>query len=130
VCDIDFLAPAGLSFKQTDQYDPNPRPRITLREWHLTATTPEETKRMEFVTLYRPHKVSDNIIGGATLDSVPGGYVLTARASGRKLTALLPTDDTKTLEADGMTTRGAIKVKLERPGQDPQILEVRQGDFD
>jgi hypothetical protein len=84
VCDIDFLAPTGLTFKQTDQYDPNPIPRIKLREWHLTATTPEKSKRMEFVTLYRPHKVRDSIVGGAALRSIPGGYVLTAGASGKK----------------------------------------------
>jgi len=130
VCDIDFLTPGDLSFEQTDQYDPNPRPRIKLREWHLTATTPEKTKRMEFVTLYRPHKVSNNIAGEAKLSPIPGGYVLNVNESGKKLTALLPADDTKTLEADGMMTTGAIKLKLESPaGQLPQILEVRQGDL-
>ena len=28
-CAIDFLAPEGLKFTQTDQYDPNPEPQIT-----------------------------------------------------------------------------------------------------
>ncbi|MHC4402738.1 MAG: hypothetical protein ACYTG0_24000, partial [Planctomycetota bacterium] len=37
VCEIDVLTPDGLTFTQTDQYDPNPRERISLREWHLTA---------------------------------------------------------------------------------------------
>ncbi|MHC4582824.1 MAG: DUF4962 domain-containing protein, partial [Planctomycetota bacterium] len=130
VCDIDFLTPTGLTFEQTDQYDPNPIPSITLREWHLTATTPEKAKRMEFVTLYRPHKIGDDIEGASTLRSVSGGYVLTASASGSKLTALLPTDEGKTLEAEGMTTRGAIKIRLERPGdQQVQIVEVREGDL-
>jgi hypothetical protein len=128
VCDIDFLTPSGLNFTQTDQYDPNPRPRIKLREWHLTATMPEKSKRMEFVTLYRPHKVSNNIAGEATLRSIPGGYILIVSQSGKKLTALLPTDDTTTLEAEGMTTTGAIKLKLESSdNQPPQIHEVRQG---
>ncbi|GAG45805.1 unnamed protein product, partial [marine sediment metagenome] len=48
VCDIDFLTPSDLTFKQTNKYDPKPRPRIKMREWHLTATTPEKKKRMEF----------------------------------------------------------------------------------
>ena len=130
VCDIDFLAPSGLTFEQTDQYDPNPRPRITLREWHLTATTPEKSKRMEFVTLYRPHKVSDNIVGEATLRPIPGGYVLKVSQSGQKLTALLPVDDTSTLDADNLKTTGAIKLKLESlAGQPPQLLEIREGDL-
>jgi len=117
VCDIDFLTPSGLSFEQTDQYDPNPRPRITLREWHLTATTPEKSKRMEFVTLYRPHKVSNNIAGEATLNPIPSGYILNVSQDGKNLTALLPTDDTATLEADGLKTTGAIKLRLERKNQ-------------
>jgi hypothetical protein len=126
VCDIDFLTPSGLSFEQTDQYDPNPRPRITLREWHLTATTPEKKKLMEFVTLYRPHKLSNNIAGETTLRPIPGGYILSVSQDGKKLTALLPTDDTATLQAKSLTTTGAIKLKLERQGQPPQILEVRE----
>jgi len=129
-CDIDFLTPSGLSFEQTNQYDPNPRPRITLREWHLTATTPEKKKQMEFVTLYRPHKVSNNIAGQAKLSPIPGGYILRVTESGKKLTALLPTDDTTTLEADGLTTTSAIKLKLEsKSGESPQILEIRQGNL-
>jgi hypothetical protein len=126
VCDIDFLTPSGLSFVQTDQYDPNPRPRITLREWHLTATTSEESKRMEFITLYRPHKERDNLVGEAILHSVPGGYVLKATQSGQNLTALLSSDDTTTIESDTLKTTGAIKLKLESPNtQPPQILEVK-----
>jgi hypothetical protein len=131
VCDIDFLTPKGLTFEQTDQYDPNPRPRIKLREWHLTAKTPEKLNRMEFLTLYRPHKEQDNIIGEATLRSIPGGYILSVSQSSKKLTALLPTDDTATLEADGLKTTGTIKLKLEHSsGQPPQILEVREGELD
>jgi hypothetical protein len=127
VCDIDFLTPAGLSFRQTNQYDPNPRPRIKLREWHLTATTSEKSNRVEFVTLYRPHRASDNTVGSAELLPAPGGYVLKASQSGQKLTALLPTDDTTMLEADSLETTGKIKLKLESPDkQSPQILEVRE----
>jgi hypothetical protein len=130
VCDIDFLTPTGLSFEQTDQYDPNPRPRIKLREWHLTATTPEKSKRMEFVTLYHPHRVQDSMICGGTMRRIPGGYVLRVSQSGKKLTALLPTDDTATLESDGLKTTGAIKLRLELPdNRPPQILEVREGDL-
>ena len=48
-CEIDILAPEGLQLSQTDQYDPNPWPQITTREWHLTATTPSAAKQTEFV---------------------------------------------------------------------------------
>jgi len=129
VCDIDFLTPTGLSFEQTDQYDPNPRPRITLREWHLTAKTPKKSKRKEFITLYRPHKLSDNIVGEATLSPIPGGYILSVSQSGKKLTTLLPTDDTATLEVDGLKTTGAMKLKLEQRDKPLKILEIHQSDL-
>ncbi|MFH1717776.1 MAG: DUF4962 domain-containing protein [Planctomycetota bacterium] len=132
VCDIDFLTPSDLTFEQTDQYDPNPRPRIKLREWHLTAKTGEKRQKTEFVAVYRPHRAQDGIRKQATLRSIDGGYTLNVELADKKLTALLPTDDeTELREPDGLTTKGAIKLKLEGPGtQPPQILEVRQGDLD
>jgi hypothetical protein len=49
---------------------------------------------------------------------------------GKKPTALLPTDDTVTLEIKGLKSIGAIKLKIESPdNQSPQILEVRQGNI-
>ncbi len=65
----------------------------------------------------------------ASLEPIEGGYLLKAKLSNGELTALLPTDDTKTLEADNLKTTGAIKLKLETStGQPPQILEVVEGD--
>ncbi|MCK4291574.1 MAG: DUF4962 domain-containing protein [Planctomycetes bacterium] len=117
VCDIDFLAPAGLSFRQTDQYDPNPRPRITLREWHLTGTTAGKKKQTEFVTLYRPHRVKDKAGDKSLLERIEGGYLLTVALRDGEFTALLPTDDGATLKAGGLQSKGAIKCKLRRDGR-------------
>ncbi len=124
-CDIKFYSPAKLEFDQTNQYDPNPRPRIKLREWHLTAKTTRKRRNMEFITVYRPYRLEDGFAGQSGYDVIDGGYLLHAGWPGGKLTALLPTDDTKTLEANGMTTKGAIKLKLDIPNQPPQIFEVR-----
>ncbi|MBN2312907.1 MAG: DUF4962 domain-containing protein [Sedimentisphaerales bacterium] len=129
-CDVTFLTPRSLVIEQTNEYDPNPRPRITLREWHLTAKTTEKNRKMEFITLYKPYRVSHGIVGGGVIHTVPGGYVLRAGSGGKKLTTLLPIDDAQTLEADGLKTTGAIKLKLEfSDNQPPQILEIRQGDL-
>ncbi len=122
VCDIDFLTPSGLTFRQTDQYDPNPRPRITLREWHLTAKTAEEKKRMEFVTLYRPHRIKDRIPDEAGLERIKGGYALKAKLTDGWFTALLPTDDHITLKGHGLESKGAIKCRLKRAGEPAEIL--------
>lgn len=47
-----ILEPQGLEFTQTNQYDPNPHDNITLREWHLKATTAQKTRAVRFVSVY------------------------------------------------------------------------------
>ncbi len=126
VCDIDFLAPSGLTFKQTNEYDPKPRPRIKLQEWHLTATTPEKSKRIEFVTLYRPHRAEDKVPDEAELERIDGGYELKVRLSQGDFLALLPTDDSATLSAHGIKSKGAIKVCLNPPSGPVEILGLEE----
>ena len=121
---IDFLAPEGLTFSQTDQYDPNPRPRIKLREWHLTATTPAKSKAIEFVTIMRPHRAGEKVPGEAKLRRIDGGYVLTAALTDGRVVALLPTDDSATLTAEGLETPGKIVVERRRP--DGSVVQTVQ----
>jgi len=123
-CQIDFLAPGGLTFAQTDQYDPNPRPRITLREWHLTATTPRDARAMQFVTLLRPHRAGHEPPREAALEQVDGGYVLRAGVSDGQVLALLPLDEKAELSADGLATVGKIAVRRRFPnGAVAELLE-------
>lgn len=126
VCDIDFLAPSGLIFKQTNEYDPKPRPRIKMREWHLTAETTEKKKRVEFVTLYRPHQVEDKVPDEASLEQIKGGYALKLKLSNGEFAATLPTDDRATLEAYGLTSKGTIKCRLKRAGKPTEILGLEE----
>ena len=114
-CDIDILAPASLSFQQTDQYDPNPRPRVSLREWHLTGVTPGKRKDVAFVATYRVSKTDkapEPI--ASTLQEIAGGYLLSAKLPDGQFTALLPTDDEATLSGAGLSTKGAVKARLVR----------------
>jgi hypothetical protein len=122
VCPIRFLTPENLQLSQTNQYDPNPRPRITLREWHLTATTPAEQKQVEFVTLYRPHRKKTTVPREAALKRIDGGYLLTARISDGQVVALLPTDDSVALHAVGLSTTGQIVVQ--RRDDQGQVIET------
>lgn len=119
-CFIDFLTPAGLTFKQTNQYDPNPRPRIKLREWHLTATRPEKKEAVEFVTLLRPYRAS-GLAGGAflypdadrpELRAIAGGYSLRVPLTEGEAVALLPTDEAAKLQALGLGSKGSIVVQV------------------
>ena len=121
-CRIDLLAPEGLAFSQTDQYDPNPWPQIKTREWHLTATTPTAAKQVEFVALYRPHRSSDSVPQGATLQRVAGGYVLEAEISDGRVVALLPTDSQTALSAGDLTSTGAVAVR--RWAADGSVVET------
>jgi hypothetical protein len=113
-CDIDFLSPQGLQFTQTDQYDPNPEPQITLREWHLTASTPTKARTVEFVTLYRPFRQGQSLPKKAELKPLNGGYALTAELSDGQVQVLLPSDDAVTLTAGDLTTRGKVLIQRRR----------------
>ncbi len=47
-----MLLPQDLQWTQTDQYDPNPDETVTLREWHLTASTPLATTDAIFLAVF------------------------------------------------------------------------------
>jgi hypothetical protein len=123
-CDIDFLAPVDLSFTQTNQYDPKPRERFKLLEWHLTGKTTGKKKSVEFVTLYRPHRTKEHVPNKASLEKIKGGYALKVKLSDGEFSALLPTDDKAVLEANGLTSKGAIKARLKRENKRVEILGV------
>jgi len=120
-CRITFLAPRGLTLHQTDQYDPNPRPRITLREWHLTGGTQSKSKTMEFVTLYRPHRVGAKVPEGAELKHLDGGYLLEAELNDGRIIALLPTSEA-TFSAEGLTAE--VHPLIQRLGADGKEIQT------
>jgi hypothetical protein len=124
VCDIDFLTPSSLTFNQTNQYDPNPRPRIKLREWHLTAKTEAEKRQMEFVTLYRPHREKATLPGEASLKPIEGGYLLKVKLSKGAVSVLLPTFDDITMRADGLESKGKIKCRLQNDNGQVEIIDL------
>ncbi len=109
-CPIAFLAPENLAIVQTDRFDPPPRPRVKLHEWHLTASTPK-VRQVEFVTLLRPHRTGQAVPTQAELKRAAGGYVLSARVGGGRILALLPVDASAELSAEGLSTRGQVAVR-------------------
>ena len=113
-CTVSLLAPSDLQFSQTNEYSPNPRPRIKLREWHLTATTPTKTKTVEFVAVYRPYRDGNKPQGKVTLTTIDGGYLLKAQQSGGQVIALLPRDDNAHLSAESMVTTGALLIECRK----------------
>jgi hypothetical protein len=79
-----------LQFTQTDQYDPNPRPRIKLREWHLTAKTTRQLSDVEFVAVYRPHRDGESLPRPVQFQAAPGEYRLTAQVANGTASITLP----------------------------------------
>jgi len=106
-CAVDFLAPAGLAFTQTNQYDPNPRPRVTVREWHLTASLAAKSEGLEFVALYRPYRVGQEPPREAELAPLAAGYRLRVKLADGELVALLPTAPGP-LTGDGLATDDVV----------------------
>jgi len=108
-CRISFLAPAGLKLSQTDKFDPPPRPRVKLVEYHLTAETPHPARTTHFVTLLRPHRKGKAPPTGAELKPIPGGLALTAElAAGQKAVVLLRLNDGARLRAAGLTAEADV----------------------
>jgi hypothetical protein len=78
------------------------------------------------VTLYRPRRARDKVVAGARLTKVEGGYALRAELEDGHVVALLPTSDTRELQAHGIETRGAIVIERRRiDGSVVQTLKAR-----
>jgi len=93
-CRVAMLAPADLKLSLTDKFDPPPRARIKLVEWHLTAGTPATAERMEFVTVIRPYRVGSAPPAAAdSLEEIDGGYALTAKLADGSALVLLRARD-------------------------------------
>jgi hypothetical protein len=121
-CNIRILQPRGLLFSQTNQYDPNPRDRIKVREWHLTATTKDKAERSEFITLIRPHRKGQEPPQEVKLDPIAGGYSLSVKLSDGSVAMLLPTDDAAELSTGGLKTMG--KLAAARYAKDGSVVEA------
>jgi len=82
----------------------------------LTGTTKGKSKSVEFVTLYRPHRVKDAVGEEAKLKRITGGYALTAELATGKALVLLPTDEKVALSEAGLSSKGAIKCRVQQAG--------------
>ena len=76
-CRVSFLWPDGMTLEQTDRFEPPPRARIQLVEYHLTAIPSSSAREQTFVTLLRPHRSGETLNGEAELVEIDGGYAVT-----------------------------------------------------
>ena len=74
------------------------------------------------MALYRPHRVGEKVPRVADLTPIDGGYLLQAELPDGQVKALLPTDESATLSAAGLTTSGSIFVQRYR--EDGSIVDT------
>ena len=75
-CRVRFLAPEDLEITTTDQFDPPPRPRVKLTEYHLTARTTERALHVTILTVIQPWKTKGEPPAEVELEAIEGGLLL------------------------------------------------------
>ena len=117
-CRVAFLAPANLKLSVTDKFDPPPRPRIKLVEWHLTAQTPKPAERMAFVAVIHPHRVGQEPPAAPKLHKLANGYALEAPlADGRAVVLLRTADQGKLRFGDLNADADLAAVRFDKAGK-------------
>ncbi len=109
-CQVNLLAPADLRITQTDQFDPPPRPRIKLTQWHLQAATVDRQKQCEFVTVIRPYRKGKAVPAEAQIEEVAAGYACRIALTDGDAIVLLRTREDRTLDGYGVETDGDLAV--------------------
>jgi hypothetical protein len=75
-CQVAMLWPNDLAITQSDKFDPPPRPRIKLVEYHLNAQTRQPQRQVEFVTVIRPYRADQELTGNPSLEKTSDGFAL------------------------------------------------------
>ncbi len=120
-----ILAPAGLKLSLTDRFDPPPRKRIKLTEWHLTAETTAPAAEVAFVTVLLPHRGQAEPAQAALVDADGGRGVRIAGPAGGA-TVLLRTAAGGPVAAGELSTEADVAALLtDRAGKPTGHLLVR-----
>jgi hypothetical protein len=75
---VYFLAPQDLRFSLTDRFDPPPRERVKLVQWHLTASTVLPEPAEEFITVIRPYGKGEPPPAPPVVEEIDGTYTIRA----------------------------------------------------
>jgi len=127
-CRAAILAPKGLKVSQTDKFDPPPRPRVKLTEWHLAAET-SPLKEAAFVTLLRPHRKGEEPPTKAECHAIDGGYALEADLADGRAVVLMRTRDAGTLAFGSVRASADLAaVRLDEEGKPVAHVVVKGSD--
>jgi len=124
-CRVVMLAPEGLKISQTDKFDPPPRPRIKLTEYHLTAET-KPMREAAFVTLLRPHRAGETPTTGAKLQALTGEFILDADLADGRVRVHLRTSNAALADARGKAAPvDLVAVRFDKAGRPVAHLVVQ-----
>ncbi|NLX12565.1 MAG: DUF4962 domain-containing protein [Phycisphaerales bacterium] len=125
-CRVDFLHPLNLTISQTDQFDPPPRERVKLTEYHLTAATKSPDRKADFVTVLCPYKTDTQPPDDLRLQGIDGGYALNARLADGKILVLLRATEEGEIGYDQVATDAELAaVRFDAEGT--IVATFRQG---
>ena len=80
-CRVTFFAPQKLTVSTTDVYDVPPRPKIKVKEWHLTAAPETKSTSADFVTAIRVWRTGQPEPAPAAFEKLPDGWRVKAATS-------------------------------------------------
>lgn len=112
-CRVNLLHPQDLNINQTDQFDPPPRDRIQLKEYHVTAEPQEQTKEQTFITIFQPHRTDETLSGDITSETTGEGYAVRVPVIDGELRVLLQSDGGPVMSMQGLECNspiGALRV--------------------
>ena len=123
---VNMLVPEGLGLSQTDQFDPPPRERIQLTQWHLTAETSEPANAMRFVTIIRPHREGEQPPTFAETELRDDYYAVRAKVDDGELIAVWRLGPGE-VTAMGLTTDGEVAAMRVSDDGEPGVYMVHEG---
>ena len=103
---ITMLEPREPNFEITDRFDPPPRPRIKLTQWHLTASTTEPTDKAHFISVITAGRKGMLNEPDLTLAGTPHCYELIARSGATEARVILRADNEKGARVEAELRKG------------------------
>jgi len=124
---VSLLAPAGLRLEQTDRFDPPPRPRVVLKQWHLTASTTEPAMATAFVAVIRTCRKGEPFPDPLEARRMEGGFVLRGRTPAGTVVVLLRTGKGELAEDTLGTEQRVAAWVLDDQGGEVVSFESEEG---
>jgi hypothetical protein len=87
-CSVNILYPKGLELTQTDRFDPPPRKRIQLTQWHMTAKVNDPSKAIRFLTVLHPYQEGKRSLDEADYEINENACAVSVKTKDGRITAI------------------------------------------